>query len=220
MIDSPPSTENRFWPRYFVCRNFELLGRDQFLKQLFFDLSRNRFWIAFDAVAYPLLLLFALNVAALGSDLAAIIFDEHRPDFAEGRFILAAEAVREELAVEVPDRKAVSLGFEFGVLVNRNHVERVDVRDQMAANAIGVDKFEDARLFFDLLLFAVDARQERIHVHGPMQRLIRDADVGEDVVVKIMLAEQKFVDIREKEARFRALDDAVIVGAGDREDLA
>src|SRR5215510_2458849 len=198
----------------------ELLGRDQFLKQLFFDFGRNRFGVAFDAVAYPLLLLFALDVAALGSDLAAVVFDQHPPDFAEGRFVLAAEAVREELAIEVPDREAVCLGVEFGVLVDRNHVERIDVGDQVAAHAIGVDEFEDAHLFFDLLLFAVDARQEGIHVYGPAQRLIGDVDVREDFVVKVMPAEQQFVYVGEEEARFRALYDAVIVGAGDREDLA
>src|SRR5262249_23089435 len=175
--------------------------------------------VAFDAVAYPLLLLIALNVTALGPDLAAVVFDQHRPNFAERRFVLSAEAVREELTVEVPDREAVSLGFEFGVFVNRDHVERIDVRDQMAAHAIGVDEFEDARLFFDLLLFAVDARQEGIHVNRPAQRLIGNADVGEDFVVKVMPAEQQFVNVGEEEARFRALDDAVIVGAGDRKDL-
>ena len=129
----------------------ELLGRDQLLKQLFFDFGRNRFGVAFDAVAYPLLLLFALNVAALGPDLAAVVSDQHPPDFAESRFFLAAEAVGEELAIQVPDREAVSFGFEFGVFVNRDHVERVDVGDQMAAHAVGVDEFEDARLFLDLL---------------------------------------------------------------------
>ena len=173
----------------------ELLGRDQFLKQLFFDFGRNRFGVAFDAVAYPLLLLFALNVTALGSDLAAVVLDQHRPDFAERRFILAAEAVREEAAIQIPDREAVSFGFEFGVFVNRNHVEWIDVGDQMAAHAISVDEFEDARLFFDLLTFAVNARQERIHVNGPAQRLIGDADVGENLVVKIVFAEQQFVNV-------------------------
>src|SRR5262245_16392133 len=198
----------------------ELFGRDQFLKQLFFDFGWNRFGIALNAVAYPLLLLFALNVAALGPDLAAVVFDQHRPDFAQGYFILAAEAVRKEPAIQIPDREAVSLGLELRMLVNRNHVERVYVGDQVAPHAIGVDEFEDARLFFDLLTFAVNARQERVHVNRPAQRLIGDADVGEDFVVKIVFAEQQLVNVGEKQPRFSALNDAVIVGAGDREDLA
>src|SRR5262249_33011660 len=189
----------------------ELFGRDQFLKQLFFDFGWNRFGIALNPVAYPLLLLFALNVAALGPDLAAVIFDQHRPDFAEGYFILAAEAVREEPAVQIPDREAVGLGFGVRMVVNWNHVGRINVGDQMAAHAIGVDEFEDARLFFDLLAFAVNARQERVHVNRPAQRLIGDADVGEDFVVIIVFAEQQLVNVGEEQSRFRALNDAVIV---------
>src|SRR5262245_25544976 len=138
----------------------ELLGGDQPLKQLFFGFGWNRLRITLYPLTNPSLLFLALNVAALGAYLTAVEANQHRPYFTEGRLFLPAQSSGEKSTVEIPDRKPISLGLELRMFMNRHHIERIDVRDQMAADAISIDEFEEVRLFLYLLLFAVDPRKQ------------------------------------------------------------
>ncbi len=70
----------------------------------------------------------------------------------------AGQAAGDELAIEIPDRQAVSFDIEFRMIEHRHRVQRIDVGDQMAAHAIGVDQLDHAR-FFDGLLAHLVARQ-------------------------------------------------------------
>ena len=54
----------------------------------------------------------------------------------------------------------------------------------------------------------------------PADRLVGDAQRLEDLVVEALLAEQQRVHQAQEVAGLRALDDAVVVGAGQRDDLA
>ena len=49
---------------------------------------------------------------------------------------------------------------------------------------------------------------------------MRNAEIRKDIVVKLELADQQFVNAGQKRARLRALDDAVIVGAADGDRFA
>ncbi len=50
--------------------------------------------------------------------------------------------------------------------------------------------------------------------------LVGDGEAGEDVVVEVVAAEQQVVDRGEELAALGALDDAVVVGARERDGLA
>ena len=61
---------------------------------------------------------------------------------------------------------------------------------------------------------------ERLVVATPSGRLVRHAEAGEDVRVEVVLAEQQLVHAAEELAALGALDDAMVVGARERDDLA
>ena len=54
----------------------------------------------------------------------------------------------------------------------------------------------------------------------PAQGRVRNADIQEDVLVKIVLADQQLMHAGEKTSGLRALYDPVIVCAADRDGLA
>ena len=135
------------------------------------------------------------------------------------RRLFAVQAAGDEFAVEVPDRQAEIFEIELR-RVMRRHVERIDIGEQMAANAIRVDQLQDVRLFFGLFAEPVAAEQRRVVILRPAQRRIIDLEIAEDLVVKSVLADQKLVDLREEQSAFGTLDHAVVVGAGQRDRLA
>ncbi len=53
-----------------------------------------------------------------------------------------------------------------------------------------------------------------------MQGLVRDAQVGKGFRVEALAAEEHLFDEAEESAGLGALDDAVVVGRGERDDLA
>ena len=61
---------------------------------------------------------------------------------------------------------------------------------------------------------------ERAAVGVPARRLVRHREAREDVVVEAVVAEQQVVDAAQELAALGAGDDAVVVGVGERGDLA
>ena len=92
--------------------------------------------------------------------------------------------------------------------------ERVDVGHQVAAHAIGVDHFLDARSLAALISIIL------IEVVNPAHRLVRNAKVGEHLVVETALAEKQLVDLLEEFSRASALNHAVVIGRGKCDGLA
>ena len=126
---------------------------------------------------------------------------------------LAAETAGGVLAVEVPQRQTVAGHVEVRVrtlLV----LQRVDVGHQVPAHTVGVDQFLHACGLGDLIVVAQG------DVVGPADRLVGDAQRTEDVDVEVLFAEQQLVDAPQELAALGALDDPVVVGRGQREDLA
>lgn len=107
----------------------------------------------------------------------------------------------------------MALDLEVGV--RALHVlERVDIGHQMTAHAEGVDQLLHPRLLVDAL-GEVDG-----DVGVPADGGVRDAQSGEDVVVEAALTDEQLVHLLEELAGARSLDDAVVVGAGERDGLA
>ena len=214
MTDSPPSSENRFWPTYLVCRKVSNASA---------ALSRRRIRSCSAALGArlrpldprldPLALLGVLDVHVLDADGAAVRVAQDPEDVAQLGDRRAAEAAGGELAVEVPQRQAVPGHVEVGVPALAV-LQRVGVGHQVAAHAVRVDELLDAGALVDVVLVRL------LDVLGPADRLVRDAQRGEDVVVEAILAEQELVHVTEELAGLRALDDPVVVRRRQRHDLA
>ncbi len=159
----------------------------------------------------------------LGADLAAVGLAQGFQNLAEGRGSLAGgftQGAGEEFAVEIPDRKPVSLRFELGVAI-RLLTQRVEIGNQVAAHAIGVDQLDNAGFLGDLFHpRRGHARQQGLAVDLPMDRRMRHLQIGEERVVEPVLAIQQRLHFAQERARFRALNNAVIIGAGDAHHLA
>ena len=129
-----------------------------------------------------------------------------------GQHARPAEAAGGPLAVQVPQGQAVLQDVQ--VRMPAHHVlQRIHVRDEVAAHAVGVDQLLDAGDLVDLV-FRVD-----LDVRLPAHRLVGDAQGVEDLVVEVLLAQEQAVNELEELAGAGTLDDAVIIGRGQRQDL-
>ena len=160
----------------------------------------------------PRALVGVLDVHVLGADGAAVGVAQDAEDLAQPQDRLAAEAAGREVALEVPQGQAVAGDVEVGVAALAV-LQRVGVGHEVAAHAVGVDELLDAGRLVDVV---VVVGRDVLH---PADRLVGDAQALEDLVVEAVLAEQQLVDDAQEVAGLGALDDPVVVGAGQREDL-
>ena len=214
MSDSPPSRLKRFWPTYLVCRNVSNASASlSLLEDAQLLVVAGLLVLQLDVLLEPLALLRVLDVHVLDADRAAVRVAQDAEDVAQLHLALAAEAARDELAVEVPERQAVLLDLEVGV--RALHVlERVDVGHEVAADAERVDELLHARGLVDAL------GEVDVDVVRPVDGRVRDAQRGEDVFVEVALPDEQLVHLLEELARAGALDDAVVVRARERDRLA
>ena len=126
-----------------------------------------------------------------------------------------ADAVGEELAIEIPDREAIGGRVELDRGVGLLPVQRVEVGDQVPAHTVHADQLGDRHLLGEHRLFVVD----RVDIGPPLDGLVRHVEIVEDVLVEPVLAEQQLVHPLEEQPRLGTLDDAMVVGARDRDDL-
>ncbi len=164
----------------------------------------------------PALLLGVLDVHVLDADRAAIGVAQHAEQRAELHLLGAGDTTGEELPVEVPDRQPVRQGVELFGHRRLFPLERIEVGDEVSADAVDADEGGDLHLLVQHRLDVVD----RIDVGTPFDRLVGHAQRVEDVVVELVLAQQQLVHASQEHAALGALDDAVVIRAGDRDDLA
>ena len=140
-----------------------------------------------------------LDVHVLDSDRPAVGVAQHAEQLPELHPIGAADAAREELAVEVPDREPIGERVE----LDRHHrilpVQRIEVGDEVSPHSIDADQRGDLHLLLEHRLFAVD----RVDVGVPLDRLVGHVEGTEDLVVEPVLAEQQLVDALEERGRSR-----------------
>ena len=177
---------------------------------------------AFDLLLDPALLLGLLDVHVLDAHRAAVRVAQDVEQLAERQTPCAAHcrvdadvATGEELAVQVPDGQAVGGRIQLGVHLGRLRRQRIEVGDQVAADPVHVDQRRDLHLLDDLGRVVVD----RVGVLAPAHRLVGHADGTEDRLVEVVRPQQQLVDLLEQHPRLGALDDAVVVGRRDRDDL-
>ena len=212
-----------------VQEMFELFARHQAAQdaQARLAVERPVVGLRLHALLQPALLLRHLDVHVLAADFAAVGLAQRLQDFAQrgdrfGRALADgfAQAAGEEFAVEIPDGEAVGLRVEFGMVAGFG-AQRVEIGDQVAAHAVGVDHLHDPRFLGDLgVARGVHAGQRGLAVGLPAHRHVRHAQVVEDLFVEAVLAVEQGLHAAQEHAGFRALNDAVIVGAGERHHLA
>ena len=78
-------------------------------------------------------------------------------DLAQRRGLCAAQALRDEVTIQVPDRQPVGFDIQLRVILHLAPADGIDVGDQVAAHAIGIDQLEDARLFVNHIAAALFA---------------------------------------------------------------
>lgn len=167
---------------------------------------------ALHAVLEPLALLRVLDVHELDAGGAAVRLAQHTEDVAELHQRLVGETADREVPLQVPQGEAVLGDVQVGVLALAV-LQRVGVGHDVAADPVGVDQLEDPRgLGHVVVVRGVDVRE-------PADRLVRDAQRLEDLVVELVLAEQELGDDPQELAGGGALDDPVVVRRGQRHDL-
>ena len=171
---------------------------------------------ALDVLLDPVLLIGLLDVHVFDADRARVRVAQHAEDVSELHHRLACEPTGGELALEVPDRETPVDRVELGVRVRLLQPERVEVRDEVPPHPVHVHELLDG----DDLLETFDRSGHGTVVLRPARGLVRNAEAGEDVVIEAVAADQQVVHRREHLAALRTLDDAVVVGARERHDLA
>ena len=171
---------------------------------------------ALDPLLDPALLLGVLDVHVLDADGPAVGVAQHVEQVAELHALPPGHAARRELPVEVPDGEPVGGGVELVVHLRLFPGQRVEVGDEVAAHPVDPHERGDLHLLAEELLLPVD----RADVAAPVDLLVGHTERPEHVVVEAVLADEALVHGLEEHARLGALDDAVVVGGGDRDDLA
>ena len=148
----------------------------------------------------------------------AVRVAQHAEDVAQRHRLAVerrAEAADRELAVEIPDREAVVGHVELGVGrgARRPSGSRLAMRCPRTRYML--------TSWWTCTTFSLSAASSSSELRSvPSGRLVRHAEAAEDVVVEAVVAEQQAWIAPQELAALRAGDDAVVVGAGERDDLA
>jgi len=173
-----------------------------------------------DLLLEPLLLVVLLDVHVLDADGAGVGVAQHAEDVAQrhdlARQTAGADVADRELAVEVPDRELVvgmsSSGWVSGA--RRPSGSRLAIKWPRTRYHV-----DEGVHLHDLLVLGRRIG-EAAAVREPARRLVGNGQAREHLVVELVLAEQELVDAPEELAALGAGDDAVVVGVGERGDLA
>ena len=191
---------------------FESLGGVELAEDVFLFGHSGFDVFGLDPLFQPLLLFGLEDVGVLHADVAAVGVAQQAQHVAQLLVLATGKAVDLEHPIEIPQRQAVVEHLEVGVAAEPGGVQsqRIDVGHQMAAVAVGRDQLHDAGVLVD----------DRVRVVGaPPHRQVRVAQLAEDLVPEAV-REQHFVDGAQEVTGFRALDDAVVIGRRQRDQLA
>ena len=187
------------------------LGRIQALENTELLIERGCERDAFHFGLNPLLFSGGLDVHIFDSDGAAICISQHAQKFVELHLGATSDAAGQEFSLEIPDSDAVSRWVQFGWQHWLFPVQRVEICDEVAANTMHSHECAHLHLLVHERLFTV----QWTDVGAPFDRLIRNIKATEDRIEEFVLTEQTFMNMLQECAAFGALNDAVVVRAGD-----
>ena len=152
----------------------------------------------------------------LHADGAGIGVAQRPEDVGQLHRLRPGQAAGGERPLEVPDGESVVGGVDLHRAGGALSPQRIEVGDQVAPHPVDVDELQDPGLLVDLVLGVVLGTA----VDPPPHRLVGDVEAPEDLVVELVVAEKQLVDVTEELARLRPLDDPVVVGRRQRDDVA
>src|ERR1043166_290819 len=138
--------------------------------------------------AQPEFFFLSLNVPVLCPDFAAVSTLQNIQNLSQRRGLRASETARDEQTIQVPNRKVLGFDVQLGMVKQRHRVQRIDVGDQMAPDAISVDQFHDPGLANRLFMRLIGTEKQRIPIDVPTQGSMRNSEVGKDQIVELVLA--------------------------------
>ena len=163
----------------------------------------------------PTLLVGVLNVHVLHADGAAIRVAQHAEKVTQAHLGGAGHATGEELSIEIPDGQSVGDGVQFHRELGLLPAQRIDVGDEVSADPVHADERGDLHLLVQHRLLAV----HRVDVDAPLHRFVRDTEAAEHRLVEAVLTQQQFVHPLQEQTALGTLNDAVVVGGRDGDDL-
>src|SRR5713226_8642055 len=186
-----------------VQKALELFGRDQLPENSLLDFYIDR--RGFDELAanlftQPKLFFLTLNMPVFGAHLTAVGALLNVQNLAQRGAFSAGQATGNKQTIQVPNRQVVGFDVEFRMIKQRHRVQRIDVGDQMATHAIGIDQFHHVRLSNRLLMHLIGAEKEGIAIEIPAQRRVGNAEVGKNLVIESVFAEQQFMHASQERA--------------------
>ncbi len=149
----------------------------------------------------------------LDADGATVGVAQDAEDLAQLEEGLAAEASGGEGPVEVPQGQPVRGHVEV-VVPALLVLQRVGVGHQVATNPVGVDQLLNSGHLVDVVVVG------GVDVLGPADRFVGDPEGLEELVVEAVVAQQELVDLPQEVAALSTLDDAVVIGGREGQDLA
>ena len=188
----------------------EDLGLIELVEDLQVHLAGEGLVLLLETILEPLALLVVSDVHVLDAHRRGVGVTQDREDLTQGHdgATLPGEVRDREGAVHVPQGEAVAVEHEV-VVEPRPVLDGIDVGGQMAEATPGVDEFDDASLFADLV-GAVG-----LTVARPLDRSVGDTQGFENVLVEAISTQEQLVHATQEFAGLGALDDAVIVGRGE-----
>ena len=170
--------------------------------------------------AQPFALLQVQQMLEFRTDLATVGVTQQFDDHPERGLFIASQPAAVEFTVEIPEGEPVVFQVEFRA-VARLIAQRVQIRQHMPAGAVHVDQPVYSDRSFVLLEGGPTAFQlSHVGIFPKRDRFVGNLQVGEDRVVEVLPAVEQVIDLFQEFTRFRSLDHPVIVGRGDRHDLA
>ena len=201
----------------------EALGLQQPHQHALLQLARKRPEVGqrLHPLLQPALFLGMLDVHILAAQPPAVGLAQRVEDHSKRRDSRASgQRAGDKIALQIPDSQAVGGGVELGVILRRG-AQRIEVGDQVAAHAVGVDQLQHRGLLGDLVqaFIVAEAGERGAAVALPFHGLVGHAEFEEDLFVEPFLTLEQRLQPAQESARLRALDDAVVVGAGQGHDL-
>ena len=173
---------------------------------------RGLFVGLFDLLLEPRALLRVLQVCVFNSDCPTVGIAHEPEDFAKQHGATTRETSDDKLAIEIPEGEPVVFDFKVGV-TPLTVFKRVNVGHPVSAHAERVHQLLNPGGLVDGVSI-VDT-----DILRPSDRCVGDAKCSEDVFVEVVFADEKFVNDFEELTGACTLNDAVVVGRGERDCL-
>ena len=152
------------------------------------------------------------------ADLIAISNLKDIENFAEGGSLQSTKAASNKLTVEIPHSQIIEREIEFRVIGGLSS-EGVEGSDKVSTYAIHIDQLEYAGLFFDLIGIKGRGKGAGLIIGHPFNGLSGDMEIVKDILIEILITEEKLMDFFEEEPGFSALYNAMVIGGGNIHNL-